>query len=227
MEPEIGPVDDPGPSDGDLPEQGADAELVPVSALEHFSYCPRQCGLIHLEQVFDENVYTMRGRYAHERVHEVAHETRPDVRREYAMPIWSRRLGLIGRADLVEFTPEGPYPVEHKVGKKRTWSHEAIQLCAQGMCLEEMLGVPVPRGAIYYHTSRSRREVEFDAELRWLVESTATAVRDMLRSSALPAPNFDARCRHCSLLDSCLPEVVRRPARERAWRAALYRVDEA
>lgn len=198
-------------------------ELVPISALEHFSYCPRQCGLIHLEQVFDDNVFTLRGRLAHERVDEVHHETRPDLRREYAVPLWSRRLGLIGRADLVEFTATGPYPVEHKVGKKRAWDHETIQLCAQAMCLEEMLGQAVPRGAIYYHGSRARREVEFDAALRRQVEETTAAVRAMLRDLALPAAVHDARCRHCSLQDACLPAVVGRPARARAWRAELFR----
>lgn len=204
----------------------ADLELVPISALEHFSYCPRQCGLIHLEQIFDENVFTLRGHRAHQRVDEVGRETRPEIRREYAMPLWSRRLGLTGRADLVEFTPEGPYPVEHKVGKKRKWGHEAIQACAQALCLEEMLGQPVPRGAIYYHGSRARREVEFDATLRQRVEEMVEAVRVMLLSQSLPEAINDARCRNCSLFDACLPDVVGRPARERSWQSALFRLGE-
>ena len=206
---------------------GDDVDVIPISALEHMSYCPRQCGLIHLEQTFDDNVYTMRGSLAHQRLDEAFRETRPDVRREFALPLWSRRLGLIGRADVVEFSDAGPYPVEHKVGKKRMWRHEAVQLCAQAICLEEMLGVPVPRGAIYYRGSRARREVEFDEGLRREVADAVLAVRAMLHGERLPAPANDARCRECSLGDACLPNVVLRPARERAWRAELFRGDDA
>lgn len=201
-----------------------DLEPIPISALEHFSYCPRQCGLIHLEQIFDENVFTLRGRLAHQRVDETDHETRPEVRREYGLPLWSRRLGLIGRADVVEFGLDGPYPIEHKIGKQRRWEHETIQLCAHAICLEEMLEVPVPRGAVYYHGSRKRREVHFDAALRAQVETLVEAARAMLRDQVLPAAPNDARCRHCSLNEACLPAVVGRPARARAWRAALYRL---
>lgn len=208
-------------------DAAAAPELEPVliSALEHWSYCPRQCALIHLEQIFDENVFTLRGRLAHERVDEIAHETRPGIRREYAVPLWSHRLGLVGRADLVEFSASGIYPVEYKVGRRRQWGHEAIQLCAQAICLEEMLEQEVPRGAIYYHGSRARREVAFDRVLRRQVEETTAAVRAMLRDLAMPPAVNDARCRHCSLHDACLPAVVGRPVRERAWRAALFDTD--
>ena len=207
-------------------EPVSELETVPISALEHYSYCPRQCGLIHVEQTFDENIYTLRGRRAHERVDEIRHETRPGVRAEYALPLWSRRLGLIGRADLVEFRPEGPYPVEHKVGKKRRWGHDTLQLCAQALCLEEMLGVPVPRGAVYYHGSRARQEVELDAPLRRAVEETTVAVRAMLRDLVMPGPVDDARCPHCSLNDACLPGIVGHPVRERGWQANLFRVTD-
>ena len=100
----------------------ADDDLVPISALEHYSYCPRQCGLIHLEQVWSENVATTRGQIVHERVDEVGHETRPGTRLEFAMPLWSDQLGLVGRADLVEFRDDVPYPVEYKSGRRRTWT---------------------------------------------------------------------------------------------------------
>ncbi len=102
------------------------------------------------------------------------------MRREFAMPLWSDRLGLIGRADLVEFGPTAPYPVEYKLADAVSWGHEAIQLCAQAICLEEMLGNRFPAGAIYYHGSRARREVDFDAALRELVEDTATSIRAMI-----------------------------------------------
>src|SRR5207245_1289984 len=153
-----------------------DIEQVMISALEHYTYCPRQCALIHIEQTFDENIYTLKGHLAHERVDTVTSRTEDNVRVERGLPLWSRRLGLIGRADVVEFHGKTPYPVEYKLGKRREWEYEAIQVCAQAICLEEMLGVPVPCGAIYYCSSRTRREVIFDAFLRTTVEKAAEAV---------------------------------------------------
>lgn len=191
----------------DNAERSSELAPVMISALEHYSYCPRQCALIHLDQSFDENTYTLRGRFSHERVDDPDTETRPDIRREYALPLWSDKLGLFGRADMVEFTDEGIYPVEHKVGKKRRWGHEAIQLCAQALCLEEMTGQPVERGAVYYRGSHARREVEFDPALRQIVVETTQAVRDMLAGTELPTPVNDARCRHCSLIDTCMPDI--------------------
>lgn len=120
-----------------------------VSAIEHYAYCARQCALIHVDQTFDENVYTLRGTQAHERVDVPAFDLTAGVRHERALPIWSDRLGLTGRADLVEFRPQGPFPVEYKVGRRRPRrggpSPEDLQVCAQGMCLEEMLGAPCRR----------------------------------------------------------------------------------
>lgn len=200
-------------------------EPVMISALEHYSYCPRQCALIHVEQTFTENVFTIRGRHTHERVDDPEAERRPGIHREYALPLWSERLGLTGRADLVEFTPEGPFPVEYKSGKQRQWGHEAIQLCAQALCLEEMTGQPVPRGAIYYRASRKRREVAFDDALRRIVEETTLAVREMLARGAVPGPSFDARCTHCSLIDTCLPEVERHAPRP-GWLTDLFDVHD-
>jgi CRISPR-associated exonuclease Cas4 len=200
----------------------ADDELVPISALEHYSYCPRQCGLIHVEQVWSENLATTRGEIVHARVDELAHESRPGIRREFALPLWCERLGLTGRADLIEFGPEGAFPVEYKVGRRRSWGHEAIQLCAQAICLEEMLGQPVTSGAIYYHGSHARREVEFDAALRRIVEETTVAVRAMIDSRQLPPPIADARCRRCSLRDQCLPETLSQPVHIRYWKSARF-----
>ena len=122
---------------------------VTISALEHFSYCPRQCALIHIEQTFEENVYTVRGRLSHERVDSGETETRPGVRVLRAIPLWSERLGLRGKADVVELRPgKPPFPVEHKVGR-RHFPHADLQLCAQALCLEEMLETEVPTGAIF------------------------------------------------------------------------------
>jgi CRISPR-associated exonuclease Cas4 len=121
---------------------------VPISAIEHYSYCPRQCALIHVEQVFEENVFTIRGRLAHERVEQGEETSASGVRVFRDVPLWSERLGLRGKADVVEMRPEGPYPVEYKVGK-RHGAHADLQLCAQALCLEEMLASTVERGAIF------------------------------------------------------------------------------
>lgn len=199
-------------------------EPVLISALEHWSYCPRQCGLIHLEQTFDENVYTLRGRNAHAQIDRPGNESRRGARVERAMPLWSRRIGLIGKADAVEFVDGVPYPVEYKVGARRPGGHEDLQLCAQALCLEEMLGVPIPRGAIYYHASRKRVEVEFKPELREQVEVTAAAIRRMLETGILPPAPNDERCPRCSLIESCLPRVVARKTAGSAYRRLLFEV---
>jgi CRISPR-associated exonuclease Cas4 len=146
-----------------------DGEPIMISALEH-SYCPRQCALIHVEQAFDENVFTMRGHAAHDRVDEPGHEQTAAFRIERALPVWSERLGVIGRCDVVEFDADGtPYPVEYKHGPRRSRIHDDLQLAAQAMCLEEMSGKSVKRGAIHHVTSRRRREVVVSANLRKVV----------------------------------------------------------
>lgn len=185
-----------------------ESELVMISAIEHWSYCPRQCALIHVEQTFDENLYTLRGRAVHKRVDEPETEEQAGMRVERALPLWSKTLGLIGKADVVEFHDETPYPVEYKHGPHREQEHDDLQLCAQALCLEEMTGRSVPRGAIYHHSSRKRREVEFTPELRSLVIQTIQAIRTMLVNKQLPPPVNDRRCTHCSLRESCMPEVV-------------------
>ncbi|MFZ5877181.1 MAG: CRISPR-associated protein Cas4 [Nitrospirota bacterium] len=191
-----------------MEDASEDIEPVMLSALQHYSYCPRQCALIHVEQVFDENLYTLRGRAVHRRVDEVSSNVQDDVRVERSVPLVSTRLGLIGKADVVEFHGETPYPVEYKHGSRRTRKHDDLQLCAQAICLEEMTGVAVPRGAIYHHGSRRRREVIFDESLRREVAQAVAAVRQMLLTKTIPPPVNDARCRHCSLLESCLPSVI-------------------
>jgi CRISPR-associated exonuclease Cas4 len=208
-----------------LPVQWNDAELVMISALEHWSYCPRQCALIHLEQTFDENIYTLQGHMLHERADEEASELRGDVRIERAVPLWSRRLGLVGRADVVEFHAQMTFPIEYKSGPRRKWGHDDLQLCAQALCLEEMTGKTVPRGAIYHHGARRRREVAFDEPLRQRVVEAVADIRQMLTTRALPPAVNDARCQHCSLKDSCLPSVVGEAARVRVLQASLFHVD--
>lgn len=200
----------------------SDDDLVLVSALEHWSYCPRQCALIHLEQTYDENLFTLRGKRAHEAADLPGERLEEGVRVVRALPIWSERLGLVGRADVVEFRGATPYPVEYKVGRRRSWGHEALQLCAQAICLEEILGLPAPAGAIYYHGSRQRREVRFDDELRSAVEEATAAVRAMLAGTRLPPAPNDIRCPKCSLFDACLPGTVANPARIRGFIGELF-----
>ena len=196
-----------------------------ISALEHYSYCPRQCALIHVEQTFDENLYTMRGQAVHERVDEVASEIQEGVRVERAVPLWSKRLGLVGKADVIEFYGETPYPVEYKHGPRREREHDDLQLCAQAICLEEMTGKEVPRGAIYHHSSRRRREVVFDSALRAKVEETVVAIRQMFAEKVIPPPVNDARCRHCSLLESCMPAVIGERQRTDAVKNSLFQIN--
>ena len=203
-----------------------DDELVMISALEHYSYCPRQCGLIHLEDVYHENVFTLRGRKVHERAHAEGGAAEHGVRVERALPLWSEALGLTGVADVVEFHADGRVvPVAYKSGPARKAdkgpAHADYQLCAQALCLEEMVGVTIPVGAVFEQASRRRREVLLSAALRERTETMIEALRAMRRSGILPPPVNDSRCPRCSLIDACVPEAVanaaRRSARE-VWR---------
>lgn len=204
------------------PETSAEDDAIMVSALEHYSYCPRQCALIHVEQTFDENIYTLRGQAIHEVVDEPEGAITKGVRVEKGLPLWSASLGLTGRADVVEFHGDIPYPVEYKHGPSRRGRHADLQVCAQAMCLEEMLGMMVPKGAVYHFSSRKRREVLFTPELRQRVRETIEAIRTMLQSDALPPAPADARCRNCSLLESCLPFVVARRSRLSVLQRRLF-----
>ena len=198
------------------------SDPIMISALEHWSYCPRQCALIHIEQTFDENLYTLRGQAVHKRVDEPESEIVDGVRVERAVSLWSKRLGLIGKADVVEFHGETPYPVEYKHGPRREKEHDDIQVCAQAMCLEEMTGKEVPRGAIYHHSSRRRREVVFSPALRRKVEEAIVEIRHMLGSGTLPPPVNDRRCEYCSLQESCMPSVIGEQERARVLVRGLF-----
>ena len=197
-------------------------DLVMVSALEHYNYCPRQCALIHVEQIFTENVYTMRGRRMHERVDDPGGMEEGGVRVERALPIWSEKLGLIGKADVVEFHGATPYPVEYKYGTRRQNEHDDLQVCAQAICLEEMTGMAVPQGAVYHFSSRRRRQVMFTEDLRRRVVEAVIAIREMLRKSSLPSPYNDKRCINCSLVDSCLPGTIAEKKRVKEFQAELF-----
>jgi len=203
-------------------------EFLPVmiSALEHYAYCPRQCALIYLEQTYDENIYTLRGSLLHEKVHQVESCVERGVQVERALRLWCERLGLVGMADLVEFHPDGRvFPVEYKRGEKGEKAHDEIQLCAQAICLEEMLGKKIEHAAIYYHSSRRRRQVRLTRKLREMVEETVAQVREMLVSGKLPSPVADSRCRRCSLRESCMPQLGNQK-RLKAMARELFVVEE-
>lgn len=193
---------------------------IPLSALQHWAYCPRQCGLIHLEQAFDDNLHTQRGQAVHALVDQPGMELRKGLRIERALPVWHDALGLIGKADVVEFEPDGtPYPVEYKHGSRHKATDIAacddLQLAAQALCLEAMTGRAVSLGAIFYATSRRRREVAITGDLRARVKETIAAILQMQACAALPPPTTDVRrCKACSLRDRCQPEAI---VRLRGW----------
>jgi CRISPR-associated exonuclease Cas4 len=194
------------------------ADTLPISALQHWAYCPRQCGLILLEQAFDDDVNTLRGQAVHALVDRPGFEVRRGLRVERALPLFHDDLGLLGKADTVEFEADGtPYPVEYKQGSRHKAAAVAacddLQLAAQALCLEEMTGRSVPEGALYYASSKRRRVVAIDAALRAHVAETANDVRAMLQGGRLPPPTTQhSRCRGCSLRDRCQPEAWRRLA---------------
>lgn len=197
-----------------------------ISALEHYAYCPRQCALIHVEQTFDENLYTLRGQRSHRRVDAPASETRSGVRIERAVPLYSDRLGLTGRADVVEFPGGTPHPVEYKHGKQRDHRPAEIQLCAQALCLEEMTGREVPDGALYFVGSNRRRDVAFDEALRAATEETVAAVRAQFEARRVPPPVNDARCPRCSLIDACMPAPTSDRRRQQRFARRLFAVED-
>ncbi|MGA3986484.1 CRISPR-associated protein Cas4 [Ralstonia nicotianae] len=199
------------------------SDPIPISALQHWRYCSRQCALIHVEQSFDDNVHTARGNAVHAIVDRTGETSRGGVRTVRALPLWSERLGLIGRADVVEFLPDGtPYPVEYKHGRRRRRVFDEIQLAAQALCLEEMMGHDVPEGALFYAGSTKRSRVPIDMGLRREVERLVSEVRACLASGRMPPPVNDERCTECSLRDRCQPEALADRERLRVLRTHLF-----
>ena len=220
---------------------------VMLSALQHYLFCPRQCALIHVEGVWSENFLTAAGRQLHERVDRRGGETRRDVHLATALRLTSQRLGLTGVADMVEFhrreTPQDacgrivaarlpgrsgywrPFPVEYKRGAPKSHRADEVQLCAQALCLEEMLGVAIAEGALFYGETRRRTDVAFDSELRTLTEDVAGKVHALVRAGVTPPPVLTKGCRACSLVDVCRPGEV--GGRESARRWINNQIDEA
>jgi CRISPR-associated exonuclease Cas4 len=192
-------------------------DLLPLSALQHLVFCERQCALIHIEQVWEENRLTAEGRIMHEKVHEVGQESRGEVRVERGVALRSLRLGLIGKADVVEFHKKEnvfwqPFPVEYKRGKPKPDDCDKVQLCAQAMCLEEMLNKEIHSGAIFYGKTRHRLDVEFESELRQKTEETAKKVHELIEGGETPKPIYTKKCERCSLVGQCLPKAAGKKA---------------
>jgi CRISPR-associated exonuclease Cas4 len=205
-------------------------DLLPLSALQHLLFCERQCALIHLEQIWVENPLTVEGRHLHERVDARHGESRGDLHVARGIPLRNFRLGLSGKTDLVEFHRLSageagallpghpgswrPFPVEYKRGKPKTHRADEVQLCAQALCLEEMLGAEVPAGALFYGQTRRRQEIPFDSRLRDLTEDTAARLHGLISSGITPPPVREPKCDRCSLLEVCMPAAPSRSARK-------------
>lgn len=186
--------------------------VVLISAIEHFAYCPRQCALIHGDGVWTDNAHTVEGTRAHRRVDSGRSRRERGKLVLRGIPLWSGRLGLSGRADAVEIDGDRVRPVEYKSGVRHGDAAD-LQVCAQGMCLEEMLGVGIPSGYVWYGGPRRRLRVSFTAELRGRVQEIVEEIRRQLLSGKLPLAPNDERCRACQLRAHCLPEVTSAPGR--------------
>ena len=204
-------------------------QLLPLSALQHWLYCPRQCALIHLEQVWAENKFTAEGQMLHKKAHDGPDESKAGVRITRGMPVRSFVLGISGQCDVVEFQEVPPgaiVPVEYKRGKPKSHRADEVQLCAQAMCLEEMLRVEIPGGCLYYGEKRRRTQIEFDPVLRQLVTDTAAALHAMIDARATPLAEYESRrCDACSLIDLCQPKALRFKRGAAAWFASALNAD--
>lgn len=197
-------------------------DLIPLSALQHYLYCPRQCALIHVERLWAENRQTAEGRLLHERADRPQVEQRHGVRTVTAMPLVHVQLGITGIADVVEFQStdagERAYPVEYKRGRPKAHRADEVQLCAQALCLEAMLGQEVPEGALFYGKTRRRKTVLFDAALRQLTLETIRATRELIESGLTPIAEYEPRrCDACSLIELCQPRLLGRRHSVDAW----------
>ena len=204
-------------------------DLLPISGLQHLAFCRRQCALIHIERLWQENRLTAEGGLLHERVHSNDNESRGDVLLVRGLRLVSHRLGLTGVADMVEFhrlsetesLPEtgsagcrlaatpgiwSPFPVEYKRGRPKRGNHDAVQLCAQAICLEEMLGITIAEGALFYGQTKRRKNILFDQTLRSETESMADEFHRLIADSVLPPAQYAKHCENCSLMGECMPK---------------------
>jgi CRISPR-associated exonuclease Cas4 len=215
-------------------------DLLPISALQHLQFCERQWGLIHLEQQWEENRLTAEGRVLHDRVHDSGSESRPGVVIARGLHLHSLRLGLSGVADVVEFhRQEGggarlpdrdgrwrPFPVEYKRGKPKADACDEVQLCAQALCLEEMFGVVIESGALFYGATRRRSEVPFDSGLRTLTEDLARRMHELYAARITPPPVYAKKCERCSVYNRCLPRAPSKRGTVARYMASALRIEE-
>lgn len=190
-------------------------DLIQLSALQHYTFCPRQCALIHVEQAWSENRLTAEGRIMHEHVHEEGDESRGAVRIERGASLRSLRLGLVGKADVIEYHRQvdgswQAFPVEYKRGKPKPDHSDKVQLCAQALCLEEMLNVSIPAGALFYGKTRRRLDVAFDDALRLETQNVAKLTHELIESGQTPKPVYTRRCDSCSLTGECMPQTIQK-----------------
>ena len=183
-------------------------ERLPLSALQHLLYCPRQCALIHIERLWEENLFTAEGRILHDRTHRPGTEVQHGLKVARSMQVWSDRLGVFGICDVVEFREGVPTPVEYKRGKPKAHRADDVQVCAQAMCIEDMLDVRIPQADLFYGQTRRRHTVSFDAELRQLVRDVAQRCHELVDAGHTPPARYERRkCSACSLMSACLPRV--------------------
>lgn len=187
-------------------------EFVMISALQHYIFCPRQCALIHIEDVWQDNLLTVRGEILHEKADSDTYETRGDIRTVCGLRIHSYEYGLTGRCDVVEFriTPAGRevFPVEFKAGEPKSDLSDSVQICAQALSLEEMFGVSIKQGAFFYGKIRRRVPIEFTEELRKSTVEVIRGVRDLINNQTVPTARYASKCRSCSLIDICQPKAM-------------------
>lgn len=202
-------------------------QLLPLSALQHWLFCPRQCGLIHLEQVWAENKFTADGQVLHHKAHEGADESKAGVRITRSLPVRSLVLGISGQCDIVEFHRDGQIiPVEYKRGKPKAHRADEVQLCAQAICLEEMLGSTVSSGYLYYGANRRRTFIDFEAVLRQLVQETAGTLHAMIGSRVTPRAEYASRrCDACSLIELCQPKAMRLKRGVQSWFSTAIKLE--
>lgn len=204
-------------------------EPIYLSRLQHYLFCPRQFALIELENIWAENQFTAEGQVLHQRVNQADQQKRGAIRTVWALRLANVELGIEGVADVVEYHKqangtETPYPIEYKRGKPKTHRADEVQLCAQALCLEEMHGVSVPEGALFYGEVRRRHPVIFDAELRDLTVQTIVACRTIVQTKTTPKAIYKSKkCNACSLIDQCHPKGFKKSAA--AWLAAQLTED--
>lgn len=190
----------------------AEDDFIMISALQHYIFCPRQCGLIHIDDVWQENLFTVRGEILHEKVDTDSYETRGDIKTVRGLRIHSFKYGLVGRCDVVEFrqTKNGKeiLPVEFKAGEPKEDISDKVQLCAQVFCLEEMLNIEIRKAAFFYGKIRRRNNIEIDEDLRKRTEEVIAKVRDIVESKKVPIVEYSAKCRNCSLINVCQPKAL-------------------